>query len=203
MSSEKDRQHRGKSIAESISAVAPLQPVPGSNEEYELESSFADSLKKKSSGGQEVSLVKLAQQLSFARDEHEFHVEKEKHQFRKRFLWCLFSLTCFWLFIVICFVGWNAMSPSIENREMLLHLQTQLSSTLVTTNAINASVLTTVTPHFCPILFHLSDSVLIAFITSTTVAVLGLFLTAANWLYGKHSQKESHPIDSAPKQPEE
>jgi uncharacterized membrane protein len=33
--------------------------------------------------------------------------------------------------------------------------------------------------------FHLSD-VLIAFITSTTVSVLGLFGVVARWLYSKH-----------------
>lgn len=33
--------------------------------------------------------------------------------------------------------------------------------------------------------FHLSDSVLIAFITSTTATVLGLYGIAAYWLYGK------------------
>ncbi|NMX99331.1 hypothetical protein HBO43_22330 [Pseudomonas veronii] len=33
--------------------------------------------------------------------------------------------------------------------------------------------------------FHLSDSVMIAFITSTTATVLGLYGIAAYWLYGK------------------
>ncbi|MGK0456567.1 MAG: hypothetical protein ACJAUA_000869 [Zhongshania aliphaticivorans] len=32
--------------------------------------------------------------------------------------------------------------------------------------------------------FHLSDSVLIAFITSTTTSVIGLFLLVARWLFG-------------------
>jgi hypothetical protein len=31
--------------------------------------------------------------------------------------------------------------------------------------------------------FHLSDTVLVAFITSTTLNVMGLFLVAARWLY--------------------
>lgn len=34
-------------------------------------------------------------------------------------------------------------------------------------------------------LFHLSDGVLIAFITSTTVSVIGIFLIAAHWLFPK------------------
>jgi hypothetical protein len=33
--------------------------------------------------------------------------------------------------------------------------------------------------------FHLSDGVLIAFITSTTVSVIGIFLIAAHWLFPK------------------
>jgi|GEM_PF-4870000 len=38
--------------------------------------------------------------------------------------------------------------------------------------------------------FSLSDSVLIAFITSTTVSVLGLFIVAAKWLFP--SDKSTH-----------
>ena len=36
----------------------------------------------------------------------------------------------------------------------------------------------------------LSDSVLIAFITSTTVSVLGLFIVAARWLFPQSGNKE-------------
>ena len=39
--------------------------------------------------------------------------------------------------------------------------------------------------------FHLSDSVLIAFITSTTVTVLGLFVLVAKWLFPSAHKDES------------
>ncbi|MGG3796526.1 hypothetical protein ABEU86_20005 [Pseudomonas paraversuta] len=39
--------------------------------------------------------------------------------------------------------------------------------------------------------FHLSDSVMIAFITSTTATVLGLYGIAAYWLYGKKPPSKS------------
>jgi hypothetical protein len=38
--------------------------------------------------------------------------------------------------------------------------------------------------------FHLSDSVVVAFITSTTATVLGLYGIAAYWLYGKKKSEE-------------
>jgi hypothetical protein len=38
--------------------------------------------------------------------------------------------------------------------------------------------------------FILADSVLIAFITSTTVSVLGLFVLVAKWLYPSHHKEE-------------
>lgn len=40
--------------------------------------------------------------------------------------------------------------------------------------------------------FDLSDSVIIAFITSTTVSVLGLFLLVAKWLYPSSHKDESN-----------
>lgn len=184
-------------IEKRISAlVARLQAREAGDSEYNLESSFVEQLKKSKRSGKAVSLVELAQQLSYERERHDFDVEREKHRFRKLFLWCLFGLTCFWLLVVIVFVTWNAVSPSVENREKLMQLQIQVAASSSPTNTLNGIVARTVTPHFCSALFHLSDSVLIAFITSTTVAVLGLFLTAANWLYGKPLRKKiSHPHD--------
>jgi hypothetical protein len=54
---------------------------------------------------------------------------------------------------------------------------------------LDVAAVKSVAPNYCPILFHWSDSGLIAFVTSTTVAVPGLFLTAANWLYAKQGHK--------------
>jgi|GEM_PF-4466577 len=187
-----------KPIAQRVSALAALLKFGEANDrEYNLESSYVEHLKKSLSSGKEVSLLELAQRLSYERDRHDLTAEIEKHTFRKKFLWCLFGLTCVWLFLVIIFVGWNASSPSVEDRTKLLLLQSQIASNNNTSNFICVAEMKTATPHFCSTLFHLSDSVLIAFITSTTVAVLGLFLTAANWLYGKHPHKKiSHSAAS-------
>ncbi|WP_145005996.1 hypothetical protein [Pseudomonas oryzihabitans] len=45
--------------------------------------------------------------------------------------------------------------------------------------------------------FKLSDSVLIAFITSTTATVLGLYGVAAYWLFGKQRAKEEKKKEGA------
>ncbi len=44
-------------------------------------------------------------------------------------------------------------------------------------------------PGFKPLHFEISDSVLIAFMTTTTATVLGLYGIAAYWLYGKPKQE--------------
>lgn len=114
----------------------------------------------------------------------DFTHREDKHNLRKTVLVSLFCLTCFWLLAVIAFVAWTALSPSIADRQAVVALYSDVSEFAgKTTNAIRLPTL----PKYCPILFHLSDSVLIAFITSTTVAVLGLFLTAAKWLYAEQS----------------
>ena len=41
--------------------------------------------------------------------------------------------------------------------------------------------------------FHLSDTVAVAFITSTTATVLGLYGIAAYWLFGKPKKEEAEP----------
>lgn len=204
MSSQPPKPPEQKTLEQRVSALAArLQTPLVGKSEYKLESSFVERLKKSLGSGKDVSLVELAQQLSFEREQHDLSAEKEKHKFRKMFLWCLFGLTCFWLLVVIVFVAWNAVSPSVENREKLMQLQMQCASPMSSTNSLNCVATKTVTPHFCSVLFHLSDSVLIAFITSTTVAVLGLFLTAANWLYGRPENKKTSHTRSQHRQAEE
>lgn len=43
--------------------------------------------------------------------------------------------------------------------------------------------------------FYLSDTVLIALITSTTATVLGLYIVAAYWLFGKRDRKDKKESD--------
>ena len=181
-------------ISEQVSTLASSVKATGETEEsYKLESLFVDEFSESVKAGDSVSLVELAQRLGYERDRHDFSVEVEKHGFRMSFLRWLFYLTCAWLLAVIVFVAWTALSPSIADREKLVQLQNQIGATNGATNVLQATMLHAVSPKYCPILFHLSDSVLVAFITSTTVAVLGLFLTAAKWLYGASIKR---PIDS-------
>ncbi len=49
---------------------------------------------------------------------------------------------------------------------------------------LSAVIVTIFLCGFAYIDFNLSDSVLIAFITSTTTSVIGLFLLVARWLFG-------------------
>ena len=126
-----------------------------------------------------------------------FKEDEEKHNFRKLFLKALFLLTCAWLATVVYFVYQNAVSPSVDDRGKLIQIQVQLETiSKATTNTLDSAMIHAANPEYRSILFHLSDSVLIAFITSTTVAVLGLFLTAANWLYGKPIEKKSTDANS-------
>lgn len=122
---------------------------------------------------------------------------KKSTSLEKDFFIALSVLTCSWLTTVIYFVYQNAVSPSIEDRGKLIQIQAQLDATTnLATNLFHSAMFYAANPVYKPSLFHLSDSVLIAFITSTTVAVLGLFVTAANWLYGKHNPKKKPESDN-------
>ena len=181
MPRDKAKQPR-KAIAEEVSALASLaQPAEASEDDYRLESVFLDQLR---------------QQLNYEKELQEFQEQQDRHELRKSVLGRLFRLTSVWLFIVIVFVAWTALSPSVQDREKLFQLQTQATSALsLGTNLPPQTLIRTASPKFCPILFHLSDSVLVAFITSTTVAVLGLFLTAAKWLYGASADNKAMRAD--------
>jgi len=58
---------------------------------------------------------------------------------------------------------------------------------------------TPILSRFDYIKFHLSDTVAVAFITSTTATVLGLYGIAAYWLFGKPKKEESEPPKSEKK----
>lgn len=80
--------------------------------------------------------------------------ERNLHGWRKGVLVALFILIALWLLLVVAYVGLSAMSgPKTPDVWAL------------------------------PFVFKLSDGVLIAFITSTTISVLGLFIIAAKWLF--------------------
>lgn len=158
---------------------------------------FGRIRKRNSYTRQKISPAELLAEINARRVWHSFKEDEEKHKFRKRFFIALFVLTCSWLTTVIYFVYQNAVSPSIEDRGKLIQIQAQLDATTnLATNLFHSAMFYAANPVYKPSLFHLSDSVLIAFITSTTVAVLGLFVTAANWLYGKHNPKKKPESDN-------
>lgn len=139
-----------KPISELVSALASsAKGVSTGEDDYRLESVYVDQLR---------------QQIASEKDQ-DLRERIDRHSLRKGILWALMGLTFIWLIVVVVFVGWSAVSPTVPDREKIIQLGQQVKV------------------RFCPILFHLSDGVLVAFITSTTLAVLGLFMTAAKWLY--------------------
>ena len=163
MSREREKQPK-KPIAEGVSAIAALaqafdasqgQKESSGDFNYQLESSYLDHQR---------------QQLAFDHELHAYTQEVDKHVLRKWVLGGLFLLTCFWLLVVVVFVGWTAMSATTTEREKLIQLQTEVQVNLQNgTNLLAASMLKAASPKYCSIPFRLSDSVLIAFITSTKI----------------------------------
>jgi hypothetical protein len=111
---------------------------------------------------QEVAYAETYRQQQMAERAFGLEENQDKHTWRKGVLAALFVMTCVWLLIVVLIVCLSATSPTIADR-----------STLKTLSGVR----------YCPILFKLSDTVLVSFITSTTVSVLGLFMVAAKWLF--------------------
>jgi ABC-type Fe3+ transport system permease subunit len=81
---------------------------------------------------------------------------RKVHDLRQSYLKKLFLMIVFWLIAVLICVVLSALNSENPNN----------------------------TKWTLPFSFNLKESVLIAFITSTTVSVLGLFITAAAWLFG-------------------
>lgn len=75
----------------------------------------------------------------------------------------LFILTLFWLIVVVIFVSLTGFSYSSLNNPKCVE------------NCVN---------------FSLSDNVLIAFITSTTATVIGIFIIVATWLFPSPKAKQ-------------
>lgn len=86
----------------------------------------------------------------------------EIHGIRKAHAWLLFGLTVVWVVVL-----WGILMLQGFGRWY-----------------------TPVLPWFEAIPFHLSDTVLIAFMTTTTATVLGLYGIAAYWLYGNGKAKK-------------
>lgn len=91
--------------------------------------------------------------------------DNEIHGLRKNHAWLLFWLTVFWV-VVVWFV-------------LLLQGFGQWFIPIPS--------------NFKYISFELSDAALIAFMTTTTTTVLGLYGIAAYWLYGNGNGKKRHP----------
>lgn len=159
-----------------VAALAERAGSESSTGGYEEEKSFLDTLR-----------VLIATQ----KDAFDHEKDVDVHGLRKSNLRALFWLTCVWLFAVVCFVAMSAVSPSVSEREKILEIREKyegkLAGSLISTNVTHRQPVI----RYCPLTFKLSDTVLVAFITSTTVSVIGLFIIAAQWLYA--SKKEKAP----------
>jgi hypothetical protein len=104
--------------------------------------------------------------------EHQLKERRQLHKLRKKHSSRLFGLTIVWIVVVWIVVLFQGFGQWF-------------------------------TPIFSGleyIKFHLSDTVAVAFITSTTATVLGLYGIAAYWLFGKPKKEEAEP-EKAEKKP--
>lgn len=97
--------------------------------------------------------------------EHQLKERRQLHKLRKRHSSRLFSLTVAWVCLVWLVVLLQGFGQWF----------------------------TPILPWFDYIKFHLTDTVAVAFITSTTATVLGLYGIAAYWLFGKPKKDEGEP----------
>ena len=118
-----------------------------------------------------ILLTEQTNQLRLDKLEDDLKRERDLHGLRKTFLNRLFGLILGWLVAVVICVFLCAVGGEQQSGDWN-----------------------------CPFTFKLPDSVLIAFISSTTVSVLGLFLIAAKWLFPskqngdhEHRTKEREP----------
>ncbi|WP_207815411.1 hypothetical protein ACMGGD_16285 [Pseudomonas sp. BNK-6] len=103
---------------------------------------------------------------AFANNEDQDQAQKRKqdneiHGLRMVHAWLLFGLTIIWVYVI-----WIVILLQGFGRWFVPMM-----------------------PGFKPLHFEISDSVLIAFMTTTTATVLGLYGIAAYWLYGKPKQE--------------
>lgn len=111
--------------------------------------------------------------LAWAKDKSLEEQNAELHELRKSHAWLLFGLTVLWIVFV-----WIVI---------LLQGFGQWFTPLV--------------QGFKYFKFKLSDTVLIAFMTTTTATVLGLYGIAAYWLYGKPKGKDEKAEPEKEKKP--
>lgn len=93
----------------------------------------------------------------------------DKHALRQRYTTHLFTLTCIWLSFVLLFVG-------LTGTKGALPIPFHRLASAISLNLDNCL-------DCWKFYFSLSDKVLIAFITSTTASVIGIFLIVAKWLF--------------------
>lgn len=109
----------------------------------------------------------------------------DTHDLRKRYTRHLFLLTCIWLSSVLMFVGLTGLKGTIPFPFYWTPASLNLDCS------------------YCwRFYFSLSDKVLIAFITSTTASVIGIFVIVAKWLFPslqKEADSEKKKGDDAKK----
>jgi ABC-type Fe3+ transport system permease subunit len=146
----------------------PRKPKASRSQVEEKISKLADAVPEATGEGQaqyeqEAAYAETYRQQQIAERAAALEQDQDKHTWRKGVLASLFIMTCLWLLFVVLVVCLSATSPSITDRNALENLGVKV--------------------RYCPVFFKLSDTVLVSFITSTTVSVLGLFMVAAKWLF--------------------
>jgi hypothetical protein len=102
--------------------------------------------------------------------EREWREAGETHDLRKTYTTKLFFLTCLWLFAVLIFVAASAFRGILPTGLALPPIGWNMSPEECATC-------------FARFYFSVTDKVLIAFITSTTASVIGIFVIVVKWLF--------------------
>lgn len=152
----------------------PLPPLDFefSPEEELLRNGSPDQLEGDDTFGQPLDVIRHRTLMAKVEElEHQLKERKQLHKLRKKHSSRLFGLTVAWIAVV-----WLVV---------LLQGFGQWFTPLFS--------------GFAHIKFHLTDTVAVAFITSTTATVLGLYGIAAYWLFGKPKKDEPEPEKSEKK----
>lgn len=130
--------------------------------------SGADQEKIAKSEVAQESYLAERQQLEIDKYRAELKRDSDEHAWRNALLDRLFKLVTSWLIAVVAVVVLSGIGSNVSDKSESPKNWCELWLRLVSGLLIH---------------FKLSDTVLITFISSTTVSVIGLFLVAAKWLF--------------------
>ncbi len=132
----------------------------------------------KSEAAQEWYLSSEKDRLELDRYRAELKRDSDEHAWRNALLDRLFKLVKYWLIAVVAVVVLSGIGSSVSDKSEIPEDWREFL------NRFSSGLL---------IHFKLSDTVLITFISSTTVSVIGLFLVAAKWLFRSKQVEDKKP----------